>query len=209
MSQIIASSLALRNDDASEVVRVFCDSFHEYPVFRYVLAADGDYDERLAKMIGLFVTARVLRNEPMFGVRHDGVLVAAMTTSVPDDAEPAAEFVALRDAVWTELGAAAKARYDQCTAAWQPFTLPVPQHHVNMIGVCHAHQGRGHARLLLHEVHELARKSDVSQGVSLTTEDPRNVTLYQHHGYEVVGQGTINGEIPTWGFFRQRTADAK
>jgi hypothetical protein len=42
----------------------------------------------------------------------------------------------------------------------------------------------------------------VSQGVSLTTEEPRNVTFYQHLGYQIIGEGSITPEMRTWGFFR-------
>ena len=39
-------------------------------------------------------------------------------------------------------------------------------------------------------------------GVTLTTEDQANVSLYEHLGYEVVGQETVAPELRTWGFFR-------
>jgi hypothetical protein len=37
--------------------------------------------------------------------------------------------------------------------------------------------------------------------VSLTTENPRNVELYRHFGYEVVGQGPVGPGLQTWGMF--------
>lgn len=39
-------------------------------------------------------------------------------------------------------------------------------------------------------------------GVTLTTEDQVNVSLYEHLGYEVIGQATVAPELRTWGFFR-------
>ncbi|HEY0810294.1 MAG TPA: GNAT family N-acetyltransferase [Longimicrobiales bacterium] len=191
------------NEQAGEVVSVFCDAFYYYPVFRYVLGADNpDYDIQLQKMIGLFVMARVLRNEPIFGIARGARLVGAATTSIPDDQPPTAEFNALRDAVWSQLGDAARARYERCVAAWQPLGMHVPQHHVNMIGVRYAFQKFGLAGRLMASVHEMSRASGFSHGVSLTTEDPQNVSFYEHLGYRIVGEGRITPEIPTWGFFR-------
>jgi hypothetical protein len=36
-------------------------------------------------------------------------------------------------------------------------------------------------------------------GVTLTTGDQANVSLYEHLGYEVVGQATVAPELRTWG----------
>jgi hypothetical protein len=37
--------------------------------------------------------------------------------------------------------------------------------------------------------------------VSLTTEVPQNVRLYEHFGYEVVGHARVSPELETWGLF--------
>jgi GNAT superfamily N-acetyltransferase len=188
---------------ADEVVSVFCDAFYYYPVFRYVLGEDNpQYDAQLQKLIALFVLNRVLRNETMLGIARGNRLVAAATTSIPDDQPPPAEFTSVREVVWNELGPAALERYQRCVAAWEPLSVRVPQIHVNMIGVRHAYQRTGLAGRLMASVHELSRASHESQGVSLTTEEPRNVDFYQHLGYRIVGQADITSGMQTWGFFR-------
>jgi GNAT superfamily N-acetyltransferase len=191
------------NEQAAEVVSVFCDAFYYYPVFRYVLGADNpQYDNQLQKLIGLFVLNRVLRNETILGIARGTRLVAAATTSIPDDQPLSPEFSAARDAVWAELGADARARYERCVAAWQPLWINLPQLHVNMIGVRHAFQRTGLAKRLMASVHAVARTSEFARGVSLTTEEPRNVAFYEHLGYLVVGEGEITSAIRTWSFFR-------
>jgi GNAT superfamily N-acetyltransferase len=191
------------NEQAGEVVSVFCDAFYYYPVFRYVLGANNpQYDLQLQKLIALFVLNRVLRNETMLGIARGNRLVAAATTSIPDDQPPPAEFTSVREAVWNELGTAALERYQRCVTAWQPLSVHVPQIHVNMIGVRHAYQRTGLAGRVMASVHELSRTSHESQGVSLTTEEPRNVDFYKHLGYQVVGEQNITPEMQTWGFFR-------
>lgn len=195
--------LRVPNQDAPQVISVFCDAFREYPVFRYVLgAANPRYEFQLKKLIGLFVMARLLRNEPIFGIANGSAMVAAMTTSVPDASEPSEEFQVVQEAVWVELGKEARTRYEQCAAKWADLGVDLPQLHVNMIGVRPAYQRTGLASRLLQQIHDLSRYSLFSEGVSLTTEDPRNVAFYQHLGYQIVGHDYITPDMATWGFFR-------
>jgi hypothetical protein len=39
-------------------------------------------------------------------------------------------------------------------------------------------------------------------GVTLTTEVKRNVSLYEHFDYEIVGQARVESSFTTWGFYR-------
>ena len=75
--------------------------------------------------------------------------------------------------------------------------------HLNMIGVRQAAQGRGWARDLLEATHAMSLEDAASRGVSLTTEVEENVSLYEHFGYQVVGQGEVDGVFTTWTMFRE------
>ena len=57
-------------------------------------------------------------------------------------------------------------------------------------------------RKLIDYVHLMSRKDTSSQGVTLTTEDPANVPLYEHFGYTVVGRTRVSPTLGAWGFFR-------
>jgi hypothetical protein len=70
-----------------------------------------------------------------------------------------------------------------------------------MIGVRHAEMGRGLARPLLEAVARLSHDDPGSCGVSLTTEVPRNLTLYEHFGYHVVGHARVSPALETWGLY--------
>ena len=48
----------------------------------------------------------------------------------------------------------------------------------------------------------MSRERADSHGVTLSTESERNVALYRHLGYRVVGQATIAPGLETWDFFR-------
>jgi len=189
--------------EAADIIAIFCDAFRDYPVMRYVLGAPAPNDAaRLERLIQFFVMARALRGEAMFGVRRGGVLVAAATTSNPAVMDSPRELTQLREACWADLGAEARARYERCGTVWQRLTVRVPHVHLNMIGVRRDARGAGFGRELLRRVQSLSRETPGSQGVTLTTEDPANVPLYQHAGYQVVGHARIAPQLETWSFFR-------
>jgi GNAT superfamily N-acetyltransferase len=196
---------ALSQADVPAIVAVFADAFREYPVMRHVLGSGGAYDRRLDRLVELFVSGRAYRNEPMLGIRDaDGSLVGAATTTLPAVQDPPADFVALRESIWAELGAPARAAYESFIAATQRFPFAAPHYHLNMIGVRRSHQGTGIARALLDAVHALSDASSESSGVSLSTEVPANVELYQHFGYRVHGHARVADDLETWVLFRPR-----
>lgn len=189
---------------ATEVTALFVDAFRDYPVMRYVLGPGPDYDERLPLLIGLFVAGRALRGEPMLGIEDpDGTLVGAATMSRPG-AEPPAPFLTLRESVWSTLGGAARERYERYGATADRFRVEAPHHHLNMIGIRRTHAGRGLSRPLLEAAHRLTRDDPAATGVTLNTENPANVSYYEHFGYRVLGHATVAPGFETWAFFRPR-----
>jgi GNAT superfamily N-acetyltransferase len=199
--------IALSFDNVVEIVSVMTDAFHEYPVMRWTLGADAPgrppYDVRLHRLIQLFVSGRAYRNEPMVGVRDErGVLIAAAVMSLPSPSDPPPVFIALRESIWAELGTDARGRYDTYVSAASFFGALGPHHHLNMIGVRRTYQGLGLGRELLAAVQKLAAADGSSVGVSLTTEVPDNVKLYEHFGYRVVGHKRVGPGLETWGMFR-------
>ncbi len=198
-------------DHVVEIVSVLSDAFHDYPVMRHVLGPDvpgasAPYNVRLHRLVQLFVSNRAYRDEPMMGVRSDaGALVGAAVMSIPISPQPRPAYIALRESIWAELGADARARYDAYAAAGAQFFTSVGRHHhLNMIGVRRSQQKLGLARELLESVHKLAAADTASTGVSLTTERAENLPFYDRFGYKVVGHARVSGEFETWGLFRQR-----
>jgi hypothetical protein len=41
-----------------------------------------------------------------------------------------------------------------------------------------------------------------SSGVTLTTEKPENLPLYQRFGYRQTGHARVSAVLETWGFYR-------
>jgi GNAT superfamily N-acetyltransferase/predicted RNA-binding protein with PIN domain len=191
----------LARGDVDEVVSVLAEAFADYPVMRFVLGGDRGTD-RLERLVRLFATARALRNEPLLGVRAEGALAAAALVSYSDAPPAPEELRALRADTWRALGADTEARYRSFVSAASAFDVAAPHVHLNMVGVRSAFRGEGLARLLIAETQRISRARPGSGGVSLTTEDPGNVPLYRHLGFEVVGHAKVAPELESWGFFR-------
>lgn len=193
----------LGEGDYESVVSVMCDAFASYPVPRFVLGSEGVQDPaRIQRLIGMFVTARVLRREPMLGIfRGRDLIAAALVSSTETPASPP-EFVRIREAVWRDLGPGARSRYEAFGQATGGFSVDSPHLHLNMVGVRRSEQGQGLGRRLIDAVQSLSREDPKSEGVSLTTEDRRNVAFYEHLGFELIGHARVAPELETWGFFR-------
>ena len=197
----------LDDSAADEIVDVLCESFHAYPVMRFVLGEDNaDYDAQLRTLISFFVTARSLRGEPLVGVRNGSALVATTIMSWPGVGESPPALAAIREATWSKLGDEARLRYEAFGEACAPFVPPELHLHVNMIGVRNAARGSGLGRLMLDYAHEMSRLESGSSGVSLTTEVESNISFYQHFGYEIVGHAVVAPGLQSWSFFRQDLA---
>jgi GNAT superfamily N-acetyltransferase len=189
-------------DRAREVASVLAEAFADYPVMRYVLGGDGDYGKRLETLVTFFTLARVHRDETLLGVEVDGRLRAAALVSDPRrESPPSLESV--REETWAELGEEARERYEAFGAATAGFDPEAPHIHLNMIGVLQSGRGLGLGRSLLEHVHAMSLADPESEGVSLTTEDPGNLPLYEHFGYEIIGHARVSPKLETWGFFRR------
>lgn len=198
-----AAPIRVPPERIAETVDALCEAFHDYPVMRYGVGdAGAQYDRFLREMIHVFVSSRILREDPILGFEDAGRLVAIATITSPEERPVPAEFAALRDAMWEILGPAARARYEVLVAAWERLAIPGVQYHVNMLGVRRSHAGRGLGGRLLREVHAMSFAHPTSTGVSLSTEDPKNVALYEHCGYRVVGHERVSDSLETWQFFR-------
>jgi ribosomal protein S18 acetylase RimI-like enzyme len=169
---------------------------------KYVLGEKEDYDKRLRKAVTFFVSARALRNEPIFRIKNnENKLVAAATVTLPGEIPSPPELSKLRDELWAELGSEEKARYEKYGSVASALLPKEPHHHLNMIGVRNAYKGKGLALQLIHQVEELVSEHPISTGVSLNTEVESNVDFYLHLGYELVGKAEVDKGIQTWGFF--------
>jgi GNAT superfamily N-acetyltransferase len=169
---------------------------------RFVLGEAERYEDRLGALIGFFVQARLLRGEPLLGIEGpDGLLAAAMVSEPGGPPSPPG-LADVRERTWATLGPGPRARYEGFGAACAPLLAVAPANHLhlNMIGVRAEAEGRGLGRRLLEQVHDLSARHPTSRGVSLTTEDPNNLSFYKRFGYEMLGEATVAPGLVTWAF---------
>ena len=197
----IAPPRVLERTDIPAAVDVLWDSFHAYPVMRYIIGETPHYDEYLRHSVEYLVEARFHRGELSLGTEVDGVLRGVALVAYPE-APPSETLVPLREALWERLGPGAAERWSYFGENVAPLREEVPHIHLNMIGVHASARGTGIGRVLLEAVHAHSVARPGSTGVSLTTEVEPNVALYQHFGYEVHGHVKIAEEVPSWTMFR-------
>lgn len=194
----------LSDHEVDAVVSVLAEAFAEYPVMRYVLGTDSS--KQLERLVRLFVMARVLRGEPLFGVRDGPELTAAGIVSFPGAEPTPPAFRALRADTWRALGPDAEQRYTSYSEATGPFPFPGGSVHLNMIGVRRAYRRSGLGRRIIDAVQDVSRARPGSSGVSLTTEHFPNVAYYSTLGFELVGHARVGPGLESWGFFRRNEA---
>ena len=189
-------------DEFDEAVDVLCQAFYDYPVMKYLAANAGDdYDRQLRLLVGFFSRARHLRGDLVWAIRSEGRIVGVANIVRPDT-KGNSELDSAREQLWTELGDEARMRYEAFGEATAQFSITDPHYHLPMIGVLPECGGQGVGRRLLDGLHELSADDPGSSGVTLTTEHPDNVSLYQYFGYEIVGSTKI-GDFESWTFFRR------
>ena len=197
--------LILSEPNIPEITDVLCEAFYNYSVLKYVLAEKEDSDNRLRKMVTFFVSARALRKDPLLGFYNsDNKLIASAAVTLPGDIPSPPDLLKLRDELWTELGSEEKVRYEKYGRVAYGLLPKEPHHHLNMIGVRNAYQGKGLARQLINKVEEIVSAHPTSTGLSLNTEVEANVNSYLHLGYELIGKAYRARDIVTWGFFKEK-----
>ncbi len=191
-------------DRADEAVDVLCDAFVDYPVMRFVIGEAGNaYAQHLRTLIHFFTAARFLRNDLVMAVTTaEDEIVAVANVNLPGERESPSALEEQRARVWHELGDAARSRYEAYGETSRTFVIDHPHYHLAMLGVRRSHAGLGLARRLLDALHERSYRDRESCGVTLITEEPSHVPLYQHFGYRVIGEGRVSHELHMWAFYR-------
>jgi len=160
------------------------------------------------RLAEFFVTVRVLRGEPILGIRRGPDLVAAALVSSTGTVAAPTQIDTLRHALWVGLGEAARARYEAFGLATRDFAIDQPHLRLNMLGVIPSERGGGHGRRLVEEVWRIAIQDPDCAGVTLSTEDPRNLSFYENLGFHRIGHARPGPTLETWEFFRGRAASA-
>ena len=148
----------------------------------FTAGTDGPgYDRVLRLMVDVFAASRFLRDYPVLAVTNQRDEILAVAYINPPRAIPFPPELEQRyEELGNALGPDGNDRLRQLRDTWKSFHLDEPHYHLGMIGVRHANRGEGHGRRLLERLHDVSLADPESAGISLTTEAPSNVPLYQH-----------------------------
>jgi ribosomal protein S18 acetylase RimI-like enzyme len=194
-----AAVLELGVDAVDEAAEALADAFAAYPTTAWFFEHSPiDRREALTALLRFFVTARTMRGEPVLGVRLNGDLAAVALASSPDGGASPPGLAPVREALWAHVGGEARRRYETYGTVLEPLLGTPVSLHVNLLGVRPAYRGRGLAGRLLDHLHVRATANMDGRGVSLSTEDPANLALYRHLGYEVTGSAVVAPDITAW-----------
>jgi GNAT superfamily N-acetyltransferase len=169
---------------------------------RYVLKSEGEkYDRDLKALMGFFCESRLTRNFPLLGIRESGKLVAAAGINEPEFKPRSLELNKVYSDLTNTIGVGAIARLESYEKKANP-GLDEPHYFLGIIGVLQTHQGKGYAKKIIEEVHQMSETHLTSKGICLCTEDPPNVPLYEHIGYKVISEVDVE-DIHSWAMFRE------
>ncbi len=187
--------------DRAEATRVLVESFYDYPYMRLMLRSSGEaYPEHLDEFVRFVLDARFTRRHPVLGLREGGDLGAVATVVEPGPSERSPEIQQLFDDLEAALGEEPMELMSEWEEKSHIGRPDEPFHYLGMLGVLPDQQGKGLGGKLVRAVKDLAFEHAGSTGVCLNTEVESNVALYEHLGFEVVGEADVD-DVHTWCMF--------
>ncbi len=186
----------------SQVVDVLSAAFYDYPAMRFFMSEEqADYGRKLRLLVDFFCEARLSMDWSPLVVRVDERPVAAALVNPPVATVFTSELRQALEELKVAVGSAVMDNmlaYEKTCERMEP---EAPHHYLGMIGVLPDHQGQGYGRLLIDYIHQAADNDPKSTGICLNTESAQNVPLYQHLGYQIIGEADV-GPLHTWSMFR-------
>lgn len=195
--------MQLERTNLHEAIDILSKAFTNDPMVRYLLqSSNATYSRSLYEMFRFSCEVRLLLNWPILGcwdTQHRLVGVACLSLPGKTVWPPA-----LKE-VYHELkaciGVHATTSMKEYTRKADTNRPEEPHYHLGIIGIDPKQQGHGYGGKLLRVLHKMSEAHPSSTGIWLDTENPRNVTLYQHFGYQIKALTQL-GDVQIWGMFR-------
>ena len=183
--------------DASEVGRILTDGFHDDPVMSWVFR--GDDEARAAKLLACFGFIAAEANVPLGATFVVDGGCACWTPSPGSDEWPLERGAAFAEVMHAVCDGADLDRLGVMGAAMAASHPSEPHWYLGSIATVRGRQGRGIGTALLR--HSLAVVDGAGAPAYLESSNPRNVPLYERHGFVVTGRIDLpDGPplIPMW-----------
>ena len=185
---------------------LYVAAFRDDPVINWFFHAEGDQKAaRVKEMFWFSLHVRFEMDEDILAAFEGEELLGCSALRLPDtDQSPELEKKA--EEIWEDYG---KDAHEQTFVNFGKYTdlqkECVPAHdHVYLVALAvkPEAQGKGAGRALIEATSEVAERHPTANSVVLDTENPKNVSIYEHCGYQVIAEGKLD-EIPVW--FLERT----
>jgi ribosomal protein S18 acetylase RimI-like enzyme len=185
--------------DVPTAAQVLADAFTGSPWTRWTVAED-DHIRRLLALHATYLTDVALPHGRVDVIEITGTGIGAVAAWMPGDELP--------DSVWqrvaatvVELAGGRAAAADAADALLAPHRPTLPHVTLATIGVSAHLQGRGLGTALLETGLRAVDRAELP--AHLETSDPRNVPLYERHGFVVTAAVDLpDGGPRTWSMLR-------
>ena len=182
------------SDQKTALISTIAAAFVTDPVARWLLPEAHRYFSCVDEFVDAFGGAAFVHGSAYY---VDGYCGAALW--LPPGVQPNEEkmMTILKDAVPTD-------RLDAAFSVFEKmgnFHPHEPHWYLPMIGVDPSHQGHGHGSLMMK--HALERCDGEKKLAYLESSNPRNLSLYIHHGFELIGTIQVADSPPVFPMLRK------
>lgn len=190
------------SSDADTIVSALADAFAQDPLITYLFREHPNGVRAGATaFFSILLRARIALAMPASVLRQDSKILGATMgydTARPNWPAPLAE-------EWRHLEASVPhlttrlAAYEAICDAHQPSE---PHYYLGVIGVHPSLQGKGAGKALLDHYCAQSQADPNSHGVYLDTASPSSLQFYYRNGFELRGEGRLDG-APLWCVYKR------
>ena len=194
----------LSRSHLDEAAKALALAFHEDPLINFILQREGpEFDRTLWEFFRFTCQIRLDLEWPALAVADGGRIVGAALVSLPEDPTWPPSLQRAQERFRKAISPDADDRLERYSEISGRHRPKEPHHYLGAIGGRPDTQGTGAGGALLNAVSQIASGDSASTGVGLDTENPRNVGLYEHFGYQIIARDKIDG-IDIWCMFRPK-----
>jgi GNAT superfamily N-acetyltransferase len=196
----------LSYNQLEEATEVLAEAFRHDPLMQYLMSHLGeDYSRCLQEFFRFPCEIRLDLNWPLLGVTSDKRLQWVAGLSLPEEKPWPASLQEKHRQLAELMGTRGSERLEHYGSIVGENITRQTHIFLGAPGVHPRAQGQGLSRALLDHIHAMSEAHPTSTGVALDTDTAVNVSLYQHFGYEVNYQTTLE-ELDVWCMFRPNGA---